>query len=44
MYIDNTWDAFCTVHWFMTGEPIVHKSKHLLTNFIYHNWYIKNTK
>lgn len=38
----DTWDAFCTIHYFLTGEPIVRLSKHPLTDQLY-DWYIDIT-
>lgn len=32
----DTWEAFCTMHWFITGERIVANSKHHLTNSLYY--------
>ena len=31
----DLWEAFCTIHWFITGEKIIHESNHKLSNALY---------
>lgn len=38
-FYDQLWNAFCTVHWFMTGEQEVHLSESARTHELT-NWYV----
>jgi hypothetical protein len=41
MRINNmSWDAFVTLHWFMTGCRIISECKHPLSNQLYYWWLI----
>ncbi len=35
-----SWDAFVTLHWFMTGCRIISECKHPLSNQLYYWWLI----
>lgn len=36
---DRYWNAFCTVHWFLTGEQIICESKHEYTDILL-DWFV----
>lgn len=38
----HTWDAFCTIHWFVTGQRIIALSNDPLTSRLY-AWWLQHT-
>lgn len=36
--LDDSWTAFCSVHWFLTGQRYVSLSKHPSTHSLYEWW------